>query len=223
MAMRSILSTILALAALGQGGSAAAQTTGRWTVDQAYAVIDFQTRHDGRSVAQALERHLRRQGFRVVTRRQASGAPPRTPGLFTLADPAAPTGFGLEGPTTRAAAGWLRPVRTVVCNGAAWRAEVSPRQVGPVGTRYTLCLFPYRDGAHQGHQLDIYAAAVLHGDPEAPVAPRSDAVSPDAFIRGAVQAVEGRIRRRGVWIEHRAANRDRPFFLDDDALSAGPH
>ena len=63
------------------------------------------------------------------------------------------------------AAGWLRPVRTVVCNGAAWRAEVSPRQVGPVGTRYTLCLFPYRDGARQGLQLDIYAAAVLQGDP----------------------------------------------------------
>ncbi len=223
MAMRSILSTILALAALGQGGSAAAQTTGRWTVDQAYAVIDFQTRHDVRSIAQALERHLRRQGFRAVTRHQASGDPPRTPGRFTLADPATPSGFGLEGPTTRAAAGWLRPVRTVVCNGAAWRADVSARQVGPVETRYTLCLFPYRDGAHQGHQLDIYAAAVLHGDPEAPVAPRSDAVSPDAFIRGAVQAVEGRIRRHGVWIEHRAANRDRPFFLDDDALSAGPH
>lgn len=223
MAMRSILSTILALAALGQGGSAAAQTTGRWTVDQAYAVIDFQTRHDVRSIAQALERHLRRHGFRAVTRHQASGDPPRTPGRFTLADPATPSGFGLEDPTTRAAAGWLRPVRTVVCNGAAWRADVSARQVGPVETRYTLCLFPYRDGAHQGHQLDIYAAAVLHGDPEAPVAPRSDAVSPDAFIRGAVQAVEGRIRRRGVWIEHRAANRDRPFFLDDDALSAGPH
>ena len=50
MAMRSILSTILALAALGQAGTAAAQTTGRWTVDQAYAVIDFQTRHDGRFV-----------------------------------------------------------------------------------------------------------------------------------------------------------------------------
>ncbi|MZE42363.1 hypothetical protein GTY49_05110, partial [Streptomyces sp. SID5477] len=48
--MRSILSTILALAALGQAGTAAAQTTGRWTVDQAYAVIDFQTRHDVRSI-----------------------------------------------------------------------------------------------------------------------------------------------------------------------------
>jgi hypothetical protein len=42
-------------------------------------------------------------------------------------------------------------------------------------------------------------------------------------MRGAVQAVEQRIGQPGAWIEHRPANRDRPFFLDDDALSAGPH
>lgn len=223
MAMRTILSMILGLTALGQDDTATAQTADRWTVDQAYAVIDFQTRHDGRSVAQALERHVRRQGFKLVTRRQSTGAPPRTPGRFTLVDPAAPHRFGLEGPTRRAPAGWLRSVRTVVCNGAAWGAEVSAPQVGPVEPHYTLCLFPYRDGAHQGFQLDIYAAAVLHGDPETPIAPQSQAVSPDAFMRGAVQAVEQRIGQPGAWIEYRPANRDRPFFLDDDALSAGPH
>ena len=79
-------------------------------------------------------------------------------------------------------------------------------------------------GACDGDVVDVMAdlprecSAVL----QAP-APQSEAVSPEAFMRGAVQAVEQRIGQPGAWIEHRPANRDRPFFLDDDALSAGPH
>lgn len=144
---------------------------------------------------------------------------PRAPGRFTLVDPAAPGGFGLEGPTTRAPAGWLRPVRAAVCDGASWRADVAPRRPGRIEQRYTLCLFPYRDGRRQGHQLDIYAATVFHGGQGA-VAPPLDAETPETFMRGAVQAIEHLTRVRGVWIEHRKADRDRPFTQGDDALSA---
>lgn len=189
------------------------------SLDQAYAIVDFQTSRSGRDIAQTLQSHLARQDVTVAVRNQAVARIPRTPGRFTLVDPAAPGGFGLEGPTTRAPAGWLRPVRAAVCDGASWRADVAPRRPGRIEQRYTLCLFPYRDGRRQGHQLDIYAATVFHGDQGA-VAPPLDAETPETFMRGAVQAIEHLTRVRGVWIEHRKADRDRPFTQGDDALSA---
>uniref|UniRef100_UPI002899D475 hypothetical protein n=1 Tax=Brevundimonas sp. TaxID=1871086 RepID=UPI002899D475 len=109
-----------------------------------------------------------------------------------------------------------------VCDGARWRADIAPRRPGRVEQRYTLCLFPYRDGPRQGHRLDIYAATLLHGDQSA-VAPPPNGQTPAAFMRGAVQAVERLTRVQGVWVEQRLANRDRPFTQDDDALSAQTH
>lgn len=188
-------------------------------LDEAYAIVDFQGARSGREIARTLERHLASPDVAVVARNLAITQIPRTPGRFTLVDPAAPSGFGLQGPTTRAPAGWLRPVRTAVCDGASWRADIAPRRPGRVEQRYTLCLFPYRDGRRQGHHLDLYATTLLHGDQGA-VAPPATGQTPAAFMHGAVQAVERLTRVHGVWIEQRLANRDRPFTQDDDALSA---
>lgn len=188
-------------------------------LDEAYAIVDFQGARSGREIARTLERHLASPDVAVVARNQPLAQIPRTPGRFTLVDPAAPDGFGLQGPTTRAPAGWLRPVRAAVCDGASWRADIAPRRPGRVEQRYTLCLFPYRDGRRQGHHLDLYATTLLHGDQGA-VAPPPTGQTPVAFMRGAVQAVERLTRVQGVWIEQRLANRDRPFTQDDDALSA---
>ena len=218
--MRKGLTALAGLVALTAAQGAAAQTPlVAQSLDQAYAIVDFPTSRSGRDIAQALHRHLARQDVTVAVRNQAVARIPRAPGRFTLVDPAAPGGFGLEGPTTRAPAGWLRPVRAAVCDGASWRADVAPRRPGRLEQRYTLCLFPYRDGRRRGHQLDIYAATVFHGDQDA-VAPPLDAETPETFMRGAVQAIEHLTRVRGVWIEHRKADRDRPFTQGDDALSA---
>lgn len=218
--MRKGLTALAGLVALTAAQGAAAQTPlVAQSLDQAYAIVDFQTSRSGRDIAQTLQSRLARQDVTVAVRNQAVARIPRTPGRFTLVDPAAPGGFGLEGPTTRAPAGWLRPVRAAVCDGASWRADVAPRRPGRIEQRYTLCLFPYRDGRRQGHQLDIYAATVFHGDQGA-VAPPLDAETPETFMRGAVQAIEHLTRVRGVWIEHRKADRDRPFTQGDDALSA---
>ncbi len=218
--MRKGLTALAGLVALTAAQGAAAQTPlVAQSLDQAYAIVDFQTSRSGRDIAQTLQSHLARQDVTVAVRNQAVARIPRAPGRFTLVDPAARGGFGLEGPTTRAPAGWLRPVRAAVCDGASWRADVAPRRPGRLEQRYTLCLFPYRDGRRRGHQLDIYAATVFHGDQGA-VAPPLDAETPETFMRGAVQAIEHLTRVRGVWIEHRKADRDRPFTQGDDALSA---
>ena len=188
-------------------------------LDEAYAIVDFQSARSGREIARTLELHLASPDVAVVARNQPLAQISRTPGRFTLVDPIAPGGSGLQGPTTRAPAGWLRPVRAAVCDGASWRADIAPRRPGRVEQRYTLCLFPYRDGRRQGHHLDLYATTLLHGDQGA-VAPPATGQTPAAFMRGAVQAVERLTRVQGVWIEQRLANRDRPFTQDDDALSA---
>ncbi|GAW41061.1 hypothetical protein SH203_01464 [Brevundimonas sp. SH203] len=222
--MRKSLLTVAGLVALSMTGGASAQTRRApapdvHSLDQAYAIVDFQTALSGREIAQALQRHIANANVTVTARNQTVAAIPRAPGRFTLIDPAAPGGFGLEGPASRAPAGWLRPVRAAVCDGASWRADVAPRRPGRVEQRYTLCLFPYRDGRRQGHQLDIYAVTLLHGDPGA-VAPRASGETPAAFMRGAVRAVERLTRVQGVWVENRLANADRPFTRDDDAWAA---
>lgn len=229
MAMRKPLTAVIGLIALGAAGAAPAQApyaarsgSDPHSLDQAYAIIDFQTARSGRDIARTLARHLAGPDVAVAFRNQAVSQIPRTPGRFSLIDPAAPSGFGLEGPTTRAPAGWLRPVRTAVCDGASWRADVAPRRPGRVELRYTLCLFPYRDGRRQGHHLDIYATTLLHGDQGA-VAPPATGETPAAFMRGAVQAVERLTHVQGVWVEQRLADRDRHFTQDDDALSAQTH
>jgi hypothetical protein len=215
MAMHKPLMAFVGLIALG-AASPGPQTQ---ALDEAYAIVDFQSVRSGREIARTLERHLASPDVAVDSRNLAVTQIPRTPGRFTLVDPAAPGGSGLQGPTTRAPAGWLRPVRAAVCDGASWRADIAPRRPGRVEQRYTLCLFPYRDGRRQGHHLDLYATTLLHGDQGA-VAPPATGQTPAVFMRGAVQAVERLTRVQGVWIEQRLANRDRPFTQDDDALSA---
>lgn len=215
MAMHKPLMAFVGLIALG----AASPGPQIQALDEAYAIVDFQSARSGREIARTLERHLASPDVAVVARNQPLAQISRTPGRFTLVDPIAPGGSGLQGPTTRAPAGWLRPVRAAVCDGASWRADIAPRRPGRVEQRYTLCLFPYRDGRRQGHHLDLYATTLLHGDQGA-VAPPATGQTPAAFLRGAVQAVERLTRVQGVWIEQRLANRDRPFTQDDDALSA---
>ena len=193
------------------------------SLDQAYAIVDFQTPRSGREIGRSLQRHLQGQGLRVVFREYPIRPIPRTPGRFTLVDPTARSDFGLEGPTTRARAGWLNPVRTVVCNGASWRADVIQRLRPSIEQRYTLCLFHYRDGRVQGHHLDIYATTILQADPNATVDPLVGVETTEDFMQGAVQAVERLTRKQGVWVEHRKSNRDRPFTQGDDALSAETH
>ena len=215
MAMHKPLMAFVGLIALG----AASPGPQIQALDEAYAIVDFQSARSGREIARTLERHLASPDVAVVARNQPLAQISRTPGRFTLVDPIAPGGSGLQGPTTRAPAGWLRPVRAAVCDGASWRADIAPRRPGRVEQRYTLCLFPYRDGRRQGHHLDLYATTLLHGDQGA-VAPPATGQTPAVFMRGAVQAVERLTRVQGVWIEQRLANRDRPFTQDDDALSA---
>lgn len=227
MAMRKSLLTVAGLVTLGLAGAAPAQTrrapaSDVQSLDQAYAIVDFPTARSGREIAQTLQRQIANADVTVTARNQTVAAIPRTPGRFTLIDPAAPGGSALQGPTTRAPAGWLRPVREAVCDGASWRADVAPRRLGRVEQRYTLCLFPYRDGQRQGHQLDIYAATLLHGDPGA-VAPPPSGETPAAFMRGAVRAIEQLTRVQGVWVENRPANADRPFTQSDDAWAAETH
>lgn len=222
--MHKPLMAFVGLIALAAASNTSAQTplTARpdtQTLDEAYAIVEFQSTRSGREIGRALERHLASPDVAVVAQNQPLARIPRMPGRFTLVDPAAPGGFGLQGPADRAPAGWLRPVRAAVCDGASWRADVAPRRPGRVEQRYTLCLFPYRDGQRQGHRLDFYAATLFHGDQGA-VAPPPAGQTPAAFMRGAVQAVERLTRVHGVWVEQRLANRDRPFTQDDDALSA---
>lgn len=229
MAKRKGIMAVVGLVALGTAANAcSAQTLNNQgsheqSLDQAYAIVDFQTPRSGRQIAEALQRHLARPDVAVVARSQAVAVVPPTPGRFTLVDPAAPGGFGLEGPAIRAPAGWLHPVRTVACDGASWRADVTPSRPARIEQRYTLCLFPYRDGRRQGHRLTVYASRILRGDPAVAIAPPVDAETPAAFMHGAVQAVERATRARGVWTEHRTASQDRPFTQDDDAWSAQTH
>nr|WP_316629294.1 hypothetical protein [uncultured Brevundimonas sp.] len=227
MAMHKFLLAVAGLVTLGLAGTAAAQTrrapaSDVQSLDQAYAIVDFPTARSGREIAQTLQRQIANADVTVTARNQTVAAIPRTPGRFTLIDPTRPGGFGLEGPATRAPAGWLRPVRAAVCDAASWRADVAPRRPGRVEQRYTLCLFPYRDGQRQGHHLDIYAATLFHGDPGA-VAPLRNGETPAAFMRGAVRAIEQLTRVQGVWVENRLANVDRPFTQDDDAWVAETH
>ena len=228
MAMHKPLMAFVGLIALAAASNTSAQTplTARpdtQTLDEAYAIVEFQSTRSGREIGRALERHLASPDVAVVARNQPLARIPRMPGRFTLVDPAAPGGFGLEGPAIRAPAGWLHPVRTVACDGASWRADVTPRRPARIEQRYTLCLFPYRDGRDQGQRLTVYASRILRGDPAVAIAPPVDAETPAAFMRGAVQAVERATRARGVWTEHRTASQDRPFTQDDDAWSAQTH
>lgn len=213
---------LVTLIALGRASGALAKSvqTDRHSIDQAYAIVDFQTSRSGRDIAQALQRHLDRLPMQVTYRQQSLADAPRSPGRFTLVDPIAQSAFGLQGPATRAPAGWLSAPRTVVCTGASWRAEAVQRLEARIEQRYTLCLFPYRDGRHRGHQLNVYASTLLEGDPTIPVRRSNEAANPAAFIRDAVETVERVTGRRGVWIENRTAERDRPFTQDNDALSA---
>lgn len=211
--------------ALGQASGAVAQSVraDRHSIDQAYAIVDFQTSRSGRDIAQALRRHLDRLPMQVTYRQLSVVDAPRSPCRFTLVDPTAQSAFGLQGPATRAPAGWLSAPRTVACTGASWRAEAVQRLQARIEQHYTLCLFPYRDGRRRGHQLNVYASTLLEGDPAIPVRRSNEAESPAVFIRSAVEAVEAVERatgRRGVWIENRTAERDRPFTQDNDALSA---
>jgi hypothetical protein len=182
--------------------------------------VDFQTSRSSREIAQALQRHLDRLPVQANYRQLNMGDAPRSPGRFTLVDPTAQSAFGLQGPATRAPAGWLSAPRTVVCTGASWRAEAAQRVQARIEQHYTLCLFPYRDGRRRGHQLNVYASTLLEGDPTIPVRRSNEVESPAVFIRAAVEAVERVTGRRGVWIENRTAERDRPFTQDNDALSA---
>lgn len=215
---------LVTLVALGQASGAQAQAQSaradRHSIDQAYAIVDFQTSLSVRDIVQALQRHLDRVPMQVTYRQLSVADAPRSPGRFTLVDPTAQSAFGLQGPATRAPAGWLSAPRTVMCTGASWRAEVVQRLQARIEQHYTLCLFPYRDGRRRGHQLNVYASTLLEGDPAIPVRRSNEAESPAAFIRGAVQAVERVMGRSGVWIENRTAERDRPFTQDNDALSA---
>nr|WP_314525153.1 hypothetical protein [uncultured Brevundimonas sp.] len=225
--MHKSLLTVAGLVTLGLAGAAPAQTrrapaSDVHSLDQAYAIVDFRTARSGREITQALQRHIANADVTVTARNQTVAAIPSTPGRFTLIDPTRRGGFGLEGPASRAPAGWLRPVRATVCDGASWRADVAPRRPGRVEQRYTLCLFPYRDGRRQGHQLDIYASTLLHGDPGAVALP-SSGETPAAFMRGAVRVIEQLTRVQGVWVEIRLANADRPFTQGDDAWAAETH
>ncbi|WP_313007715.1 hypothetical protein [Brevundimonas vesicularis] len=220
ISLRSV--ALVALVALGQAPGASAQSAraDRHSIDQAYAIVDFQTSRSGREIAQALQRHLDRLPMQVTYRQLSVADAPRSPGRFTLVDPTAQSAFGLQGPATRAPAGWLSAPRTVVCTGASWRAEAVQRLEARIEQQYTLCLFPYRDGRRRGHQLNVYASTLLEGDPTIPVRRSNEAESPAVFIRSAVEAVERVTGRRGVWIENRTAERDLPFTQDNDALSA---
>ena len=215
---------LVTLVALGQASGAQAQAQSaradRHSIDQAYAIVDFQTSRSGREVAQALQRHLDRLSVQATYRQLNVADTPRSPGRFTLVDPTTHSAFGLQGPATRAPAGWLSAPRTVMCAGASWRAEAVQRLEARIEQQYTLCLFPYRDGRRQGHQLNVYASTLLEGDPAIPVRRSNEGQSPAAFIRGVVQAVERVTGHSGVWIENRTAERDRPFTQDNDALSA---
>ncbi|MEW6537235.1 MAG: hypothetical protein AB1448_01425 [Pseudomonadota bacterium] len=213
---------LVTLVALSHASGAVAQSVraDRHSIDQAYAIVDFQTSRSGRDIAQALQRHLDRLPIQVNYRQLSVADAPRSPGRFTLVDPTAQSAFGLQGPATRAPAGWLSAPRTVACTGASWRAEAVQRLQARIEQNYTLCLFPYRDGRRRGHQLNVYASTLLEGDPKIPVRRSNEVESPAVFIRGAVQAVERVTGRSGVWIENRTAERDRPFAQDDDALSA---
>lgn len=215
---------LVTLVALGQASGAQAQAQSaradRHSIDQAYAIVDFQTSRSGREIAQALQRHLDRLPMQVTYRQLSVADAPRSPGRFTLVDPTTHSAFGLQGPATRAPAGWLSAPRTVMCAGASWRAEAVQRLEARIEQQYTLCLFPYRDGRRQGHQLNVYASTLLEGDPAIPVRRSNEGQSPAAFIRGVVQAVERVTGHSGVWIENRTAERDRPFTQDNDALSA---
>jgi len=213
---------LVTLVALGQASGAAAQSAraDRHSIDQAYAIVDFQTSRSGREIAQALQRYLDRLPMQVTYRQLSMADAPRSPGRFTLVDPTAHSAFGLQGPATRAPAGWLSAPRTVMCTGASWSAEAVQRLEARIEQQYTLCVFPYRDGRRRGHQLNVYASTLLEGDPTIPVRRSNEAESPAAVFRGAVEAVERVTGRRGVWIENPTAERDRPFTQDNDALSA---
>ena len=95
MAVVGLVTFGLPFNAFGQSPSRDSQS-----LDQAYAIVDFQTPRSGREIGQSLQRHLQGQGLRVVFREYPIRPIPRTPGRFTLVDPTARSDFGLEGPTT---------------------------------------------------------------------------------------------------------------------------
>ena len=158
MTMHKPLMAFVGLIALG----AASPGPQIQALDEAYAIVDFQSARSGREIARTLERHLASPDVAVVARNQPLAQISRTPGRFTPGrsdrarrfrparshDPRArPAGCGRFGRRS--------------ADGASWRADIAPRRPGRVEQRYTLCLFPYRDGRRQGHHLDLYATTLL--------------------------------------------------------------
>lgn len=224
MTIRRVHAVLVAVSSgLAAAGCAAAQAPAEVSVDQAYVIVDFETPLSGRDMADALKQYLDRQGGQVTISRQEASAIPRAPRRFALVDPAAPGGFGLQGPSTQVPGGRVSPVRIATCDGASWRADVSQRAENRLEQRFTLCLFPYRDGAKQGHQLDIYAAAIARDGSGVAPSRRAAADTPEGFMRGAVEAVERATQAPAVWVENRPSARSRTFPLDDDALAGETH
>lgn len=211
-----------AIASLATAGCAAAQAPADLSTDQAYVIVDFQTPLSGQDVSNALKLYLDRQNVQVTTSRPETPVVPRIPRRFALIDPASPGGFGLQGPSTQTPSGRVSSVRIATCDGASWRADVRQRVASRLEQRYTLCLFPYRDGRKQGHQLDIYATTVLRGGHAGP-SRRTAADTTERFMTGAVEAVERLTRSPAVWVENRPSARSRTFPLDDDALAGETH
>ena len=88
MAISRRSAAVVALIALGQASCAAAQSVqaDRQSIDQAYAIVDFQTSRSGREIAQALQRHLDRLPMQVSYRQLSVGDAPRSPRVGAIED-----------------------------------------------------------------------------------------------------------------------------------------
>lgn len=144
---RTLIALFLAPALLAAQSPAHAEESSRAT--ELYHIFDIKTAAKRDAIIKALQDGLNPNISKSDTITPlVMGAPPETPGKFTLVNPFEASPLGGLIPASQ-----MAQMRQVRCDGAVWISTALRKVRGSNQLKLTMCLFPYA----QGYHLDIHA------------------------------------------------------------------
>lgn len=151
----SLLTAVLAAAALSGCGNMNSVLAQRYETVEQYHVFDFKTKASPEVIIKGAADGLARNTNSVVQNRplQLGAKVPETPGRFTLVDPMdALKGTGMAAMLAMSNGAGNSMLRVAKCDGAVWNSRANRSVAGSDSLTLYSCLYRYQSG----YELDMY-------------------------------------------------------------------